>query len=134
MKSQELRKPLPSYTTSLFIDTVLMTFMTVGLVVLFAIEENILELFARNNYVVSIYISVVSILILLLIFFERIRSNFYGVHVILWIIVILWSMVFAAVIQTVQWKCALISLAVTILTTVLVVVVTLKLPSLSERG
>nr|CAH8865290.1 unnamed protein product [Trichobilharzia regenti] len=89
IKSQELRKPVPNYTTSLIIDTVLMTLMTVGLVVLFTTEPNISELFTTNFYVVYIIISVVAILILLLIFLGVIRSNFYGVRVLIWIIVIL---------------------------------------------
>nr|CAH8865086.1 unnamed protein product [Trichobilharzia regenti] len=87
--SQELRKPLPSYITSLLIDTVLMTLMTVGLVVLFAIEKNISGFFMKNFYMVYIIISVVAILLLLLIFLGTIRSNFYGVRILLWIIVIL---------------------------------------------
>ncbi|CAH8864285.1 unnamed protein product, partial [Trichobilharzia szidati] len=91
MKSQELRKPLPSYTTSLLINTVLMTLMTVGLVVLFALEANIRGIFTMNYYAVTIIISVVSILLLLLMLMGKIRSNFYGVRVLLWIIVILWT-------------------------------------------
>nr|CAH8865194.1 unnamed protein product [Trichobilharzia regenti] len=89
IKSRGLKRTLSNYYISLLINTFIMILVTVGLVALFAIKENISGFFTGTYYLNCIVISVVGIVLLLLIFLERIRSNFYGLRILLWIIVIL---------------------------------------------
>ncbi|CAH8864283.1 unnamed protein product [Trichobilharzia szidati] len=111
-----------------------MVAVTVGLVVLFTAVSNIPKFFKERVYLVYIMMSVAIILLLLIALVGKIRSNFYAVPIVLWIMVILWSVIFAAVFSPTDWKCALISFAVTITVTAGVVLVAMRLPPLSVKG
>nr|CAH8865142.1 unnamed protein product [Trichobilharzia regenti] len=111
-----------------------MVSVTVGLVVLFTNVSTISDFFKGHVNLVYIMMSVTTILLLLLAFVRGIRSNDYAVRILLWIVVILWSVIFASAFLPIGWKYVLIALAVTIIFTVWVVLVAMKLPPLSKKG
>ncbi|CAH8865059.1 unnamed protein product, partial [Trichobilharzia szidati] len=112
----------------------LMVSVTVGLVALFTAASNIPTFLMERVYLVYIMMSVAIIPLLLIALVGKIRLNVYAVPILLWIMVILWSVIFAAVFSPVDWKCALIVLAMTMMVTAGVVLVAMKLPPLSAKG
>ncbi|CAH8865057.1 unnamed protein product, partial [Trichobilharzia szidati] len=78
--------------------------------------------------------SVVTILFLVFASMMNIQWNNVTVCIVLWIIAILTSAVFATLVAFIEWKCALISLAVTTVTTVMVILLAFNLPPLNTKG
>nr|CAH8865136.1 unnamed protein product [Trichobilharzia regenti]CAH8865162.1 unnamed protein product [Trichobilharzia regenti] len=134
IKRQETQNPISTNFVSFFINIALMVSVTVGLVVLFTNVSTISDFFKGHVNLVYIMMSVTTILLLLLAFVRGIRSNDYAVRILLWIVVILWSVIFASAFLPIGWKYVLIALAVTIIFTVWVVLVAMKLPPLSKKG
>nr|CAH8865018.1 unnamed protein product [Trichobilharzia regenti] len=116
------------------INMTLMILVTVGLVILFSFVPSITRFFMEHSYLAYIIMSVATIPLLLVTLVREIRLNFFAVHILIWVMVISWSVIVAAVYSPVDLKYGLIALAVTILFTLGVVLVAMKLPQLSEKG
>ncbi|CAH8864291.1 unnamed protein product [Trichobilharzia szidati] len=134
IKSQKAQNPTSVKYVSFLINMTLMVSVTVGLVASFTAVRVIPRFFMERVYLVYIMISVAIIPLLLIALVRKIRSNVYAVPILLWIMVILWSVIFAAVFSPCKWKCALIALAVTITVTAGVVLVAMRLPPLNVKG
>ncbi|CAH8865781.1 unnamed protein product, partial [Trichobilharzia szidati] len=116
------------------IELVVMVVTTTVIIAVFMRKEQLSEFFMEHIYLEYIILSVGFLLFFLCVFVRQIRSKSLSVCIVLEIAVILWSVCLASVLPSFDITCVLVSLALTVMITILTVVLASELPPLNLKG
>nr|CAH8866063.1 unnamed protein product [Trichobilharzia regenti] len=116
------------------VDTVWMVLITVAIVISLTIIKQLCNFFKQNAYVKYLILLGGFIPLLLFLFVKKLQMHCLIVRILLGLTVTMWSVCFAALLGPIDVISGLVSLGVTIVLSVVMVVLALKLPPLSEKG
>nr|CAH8819870.1 unnamed protein product [Trichobilharzia regenti] len=122
------------YNTWLLVDLCLMLLVTVVLFIVLLTVETLSDFLKLHHYLLFIFLILGVILLGLILFVHKIRSQYVAVRLLLAIVVVLWSVSLAIAFTSFEWAFLWMSLVITIVLTITTVVLALKLPPLSEKG